>query len=62
MTPIAYGLTPLRRVLIQGESFMSVAPDVAILAAMGAGTLLVGSVSIRAALRYGKKAGTLGTY
>jgi len=62
VTPIAYGLTPLRRVLIQGESFMSVAPDVAILAAMGAGTLLVGSVSIRAALRYGKKAGTLGTY
>jgi ABC-2 type transport system permease protein len=61
-TPLAYGLQALRRVLLQGEGITAVGPEVAILALMGAGTLSIGSVAILAALRYGKKAGTLGAY
>ena len=60
--PIAYGLKALRRVLLQGEGLTAVAPEVAILAAMGIITLALGAVAVSAALRYGKKSGTLGTY
>lgn len=62
VTPLAYGLRSLRRVLLQGDGITDVGPDLAILTAMGAATLVVGTVAIRAAIRYGKKAGTLGTY
>ena len=61
-TPLSYGLTSLRRVLIQGESLRDVAPDVGILAVMGAVSLVLGSIAIQSAMRYARKSGTLGTY
>jgi hypothetical protein len=57
-----YGLKSFRRVLIQGESLVTVGPDLLILAGMGAIALAAGAFSIRLALRYARKAGTLGIY
>lgn len=62
LTPLAYGLRPLRQVLLQGESVISVAGDVSILALMTVVLLSVGALAMRAALRYARKAGTLGLY
>ncbi len=62
LTPLAYGLKSFRRVLIQGESLAAVGPDLVILAGMGAIALAAGAFSIRLALRYARKAGTLGMY
>ena len=62
VTPLAYGLSALRRVLLQGESFAAVAGNVAILAAIGAVLVLLGSLAMRWALTYAKRAGTLGSY
>jgi ABC-2 type transport system permease protein len=62
MTPLAYGLPPLRRVLLQGEGLTSVGTDVAILAVMGVVALTIGALSIRTALKYARRVGTLGTY
>jgi ABC-2 type transport system permease protein len=62
VTPLAYGLPPLRRVLLQGEGFTSVGTDVAILTVMGVVALTLGALSIQAALRYARRAGTLGAY
>lgn len=61
-TPLAYGLRALRRVLLRGDSLGDVGLDVAMLAAMGIVTLTVGAWSIAVALRYAKRAGTLGLY
>jgi ABC-2 type transport system permease protein len=61
-TPLAYGLQALRRVLLQGEGITEVGPDVAILAAMGVLSLAIGAMSMRLALTYAKRAGTLGAY
>lgn len=62
VTPLAYGLKSLRRVLLQGEGLLAVAPDLAILAGMGVVMLGAGTLAMRASLRYAKRAGTLGTY
>ena len=62
VTPMAYGLRALRRVLLLGDGIGSVGLDVAMLASMGVVTLAVGSWAMAAALRYAKKSGTLGTY
>jgi len=62
VTPLAYGLRALRRVLLQGESLVAVGADLAALAAGGAVLLLVGSAAIKAALQYARRSGTLGTY
>jgi ABC-2 type transport system permease protein len=61
-TPLAYGLSSLRRVLLQGESIVAVAGDLAILTVIGAVLVLLGSLAIRWALTYAKKSGTLGMY
>ena len=61
-TPLAYGLRGLRRVLLQGDGLTSVWPDLAILTLMGVITLTVGALSVKAALRYARRVGTLGTY
>jgi ABC-2 type transport system permease protein len=60
--PLAYGLKALRRVWLQGEGLSSVGPELAVLAAMGVLALAVGVFAIDVALRYAKRAGTLGTY
>jgi ABC-2 type transport system permease protein len=62
VTPLSYGLRSLRRVLLQGESLSSVAVDLAILAGMGVVIMLLGVLSMRAALTYARRAGTLGMY
>lgn len=61
-TPLAYGLRPLRQVLLQGSDLSAVATDLSVLAAMGIVTLIVGSFAMGAALDYAKRAGTLSTY
>jgi ABC-2 type transport system permease protein len=61
-TPMAYGLRALRRVLLQGEAVGSVVTDVLVIAGAGAVLLTIGALSIKAALKYARKAGTLGTY
>ena len=61
-TPISYGLISLRRVLIHGQSLTDIGPELSILAAMGVLSLAVGSVAIDLALRYARKAGSLGAY
>jgi ABC-2 type transport system permease protein len=62
VTPLAYGLRALRRVLLLGESFSSVGADVAVVAAMGVVSLMAGAWAIGVALRYAKRAGTLSLY
>ena len=61
-TPLAYALRALRRVLLLGDNLGAVASDLAILAAMGVVTLIVGAAAFSVALAYAKKAGTLSTY
>ena len=61
-TPLAYGLRALRRVLLLGEGLSAVGNDLAILAAMGVVTLIVGAAAFSVALRYAKRAGMLSTY
>jgi ABC-2 type transport system permease protein len=61
-TPLAYGLRALRRILLLGDGVWAVANDLAILAAMGVFTLILGSAAFSVALTYAKKAGTLSTY
>jgi hypothetical protein len=55
-------LKAFRRVLLQGQSLGDVGSDVTILAAMGVLSLAVGAMAIQMALRYARKAGTLGMY
>lgn len=62
VAPMAYGLRGLRRVLLQGESIGAVASDVAVLAGIGVVMVVLGSVCIQAALKYARRAGTLGMY
>jgi ABC-2 type transport system permease protein len=62
VTPMAYGLRALRRVLLLGDGIGSVGQDVAMLAAMAIVSIAVGSWAIAAALRYARQAGTLGMY
>ncbi|MCC6318856.1 MAG: ABC transporter permease [Gemmatimonadaceae bacterium] len=57
--PAAYGLRALRRVLLDGAPVATVSSDVLILAAITAGTLVVGVVAFRAALGYAGRRGTL---
>lgn len=61
-TPLAYGLRALRRVLLLGDGLGDVGNDLAILAAMGVVTLVIGAAAFSIALSYAKKAGTLSTY
>ncbi len=62
ITPLAYGLRALRRVLLQGESLAGVGVDVAMVAAMAVVLLLAGSLAMGASMRYARRAGTLGSY
>lgn len=62
LTPLAYGLRALRRVLIQGASLPDVWQDVTMVVAIGALLLIIGAFGMQAALRSARRAGTLGTY
>ena len=62
VTPMAYGLSALRRVLLQGESLSSVAGDLAILAVIAAVLLSLGSMAMKWGLDYAKRAGSLSAY
>ena len=62
VTPLAYGLRAFRRVLLQGDGLGSVATDLLMVTSMGAVALVIGALSFQAALRYARRAGTLGAY
>lgn len=62
ITPLAYGLRPLRRMLLQGESIGAVQGDVAVLALIAAGSLALGWWSLQMGLRYARRSGSLGAY
>ncbi len=62
VVPLGYGLRPLRRMLLGGESFGAVAGDVAMLALLAATLLALGALALGAALRHARRAGTLGQY
>jgi phage-related minor tail protein len=59
---MAYGLTALRKVLLQGESLGSVAGDLAVLAIIAAVLLTLGAMAMQWALGYAKRAGSLSAY
>jgi ABC-2 type transport system permease protein len=61
-TPLSYGLRALRRTLLMGDSLAAVGMDLAMLLAMGILSITLGAWAIAAALRYARRAGTLGTY
>ena len=61
-TPLAYGIRAVRRVLLQGAGLGAVSSDIAILAAMGVVSLIVGAWAFSWALSYARKAGTLSSY
>jgi ABC-type polysaccharide/polyol phosphate export permease len=62
ITPLAYGLRALRRVLLQGDNLTAVWEDVAMVAAIGVLLLMGGALAIQVALRYARRAGSLGSY
>jgi ABC-2 type transport system permease protein len=62
VTPMAYGLSALRKVLLQGEGLGSVAGDLAILASIAVVLLGLGALAMQWALSYAKRAGSLGAY
>jgi ABC-type polysaccharide/polyol phosphate export permease len=62
VTPLAYGTRVLRDVLLQGDAGSLFSADVGVLVAFAVLLLIVGGFSMQAALRYARKAGTLGTY
>lgn len=60
--PLTYGLRALRRTLLEGQPLPSVTGDVLILTLFAA-VLLAGSLAVfAAALRYGRRAGSLAQY
>ena len=60
--PLSYGLRALRRVLLEGAAFGSVAPDTLVLALFAAVLTLAGVAAVHLALAYGRRAGTLAHY
>ncbi len=60
--PLTYGLRALRRNLLEGDSFLSVMPDVASLAAFAVGLTAVGVLALSAALGHARRAGNLAHY
>lgn len=62
LVPITYGLRALRRTLLTGEPLAAVATDVMVLAAVAVVATVVGVVTLRAALSYARRAGTLAQY
>jgi ABC-2 type transport system permease protein len=62
VTPLAYGLRALRRVLLDGAAFGSVMSDFSILLAMCIALLGVAIVAFRTSLSYARRQGSLNLY
>lgn len=60
--PLTYGLRALRRTLLDGASFATLAPDLAVLATFTVGLFVISVVVFSGALRYARRAGTLAQY
>lgn len=62
VTPLAYGLRSLRRVLLDGAAFTSVMSDFGILLAMCVALMGIAVVAFRTSLSYAKRQGSLNLY
>ncbi|MFN8571944.1 MAG: ABC transporter permease [Gemmatimonadaceae bacterium] len=62
VTPLAYGLRALRRVLLEGRSMRDVLPDFGVLLAMCVVLLVISSVAFQQSLLYAKRQGSLNLY
>jgi ABC-2 type transport system permease protein len=62
VTPLAYGLRSLRRVLLDGAPFTAVLQDFGTLVLMCAALLAAGIVAFRASLSYARRQGSLNLY
>jgi ABC-2 type transport system permease protein len=60
--PVTYGLRPLRRVLLDNAPLGSVRSDLAALLLFAIGLTLLSAVAVRAAMAYGRRAGSLSQY
>ena len=60
--PLTYGLTALRAVLLEGQGIFVVWRELAMLAAITAGTMVVSVAAFRAALTYARRVGNLAQY
>ena len=60
--PLTYGLRATRRLLLADAPLAAVAGDVAVLAAIAGGGLVVGTIAFSAALRHARRAGTLAQF
>jgi ABC-2 type transport system permease protein len=62
LIPMTYGLRALRRVMLEANLSPMLASDIAILTGFAVGLIGVGWLTFRAALRYARRAGSLGQY
>ena len=62
LVPLTYGLRALRSVLLDGAAFRTVGYDIAVLIAMTAVLFSIGAMSMRAALQYVRRVGSLSQY
>jgi hypothetical protein len=60
--PLSYGLRALRQAALLNAPFNAVARDVGVLAAFTVVLLAAGGLTLRAALRYTRRTGTLTQY
>ena len=60
--PLTYGLRALRHTMLEGHSLAYVLPDVGVLCAFVLALMGIGTLAIRAALAYARRAGTLSHY
>jgi hypothetical protein len=60
--PVALGIEGIRSALLGGAGWEELLPTVGLLAAMAVGTLAIGTVAFRLALRRERRLGTLGLY
>lgn len=60
--PLTYGLRPLRRLMLDGASLREVLPDLGMLLLFTVVLFGIGSGVLAAALRYARRAGTLGLH
>jgi ABC-2 type transport system permease protein len=62
VTPLAYGLRALRRLLLADASLGDTLGDVAVMGGWGVAFMLLGGLAFGVALRYARRAGSLNTY
>jgi ABC-2 type transport system permease protein len=62
VVPLTYGLRALRRTILEGASVTEVMPDLAMLSAIMAGLLVVGTGAFLLAFQHAKRSGSLAQY